>query len=389
MFYVPWDWHVKSAHLAPWLETPMLLLNQWRMPLVFLISGLAVNFVLGEGNRPRMKHGAFARLRIKRLGWPLVFGMAVVVPPQAYYEALANGATAPGYLDFLWRYFSFQDWPDGAFAGSDPGITWNHLWYLPYLLFYTVTLAAILRGLPGPAARVRGCFQRLRGLALVLVPVILLMPIGIWIYPRFPYISHELLGDVYAHAMYGTFFLYGYLIGRDAGLWAEMARLRWQCSVLAVGAFFFLRAFMEMSPPESDGVFQAALVFVVYLNRWAWLLVVLGWGHHLLNRPMAWLGYANRAVYPWYVLHQTIIVVAGAWLAPLDWGPVAEPAVLIAATVAGCAGIMFAIERRVPWLRTAIGLKKLPRRPVQAGIAHQNRPASGGTRRRLRLWPLG
>ena len=43
MFYVPWDWHVKSVHIAPWLETPMLLLNQWRMPLVFMVSGLAVN----------------------------------------------------------------------------------------------------------------------------------------------------------------------------------------------------------------------------------------------------------------------------------------------------------------------------------------------------------
>ena len=97
MFYVPWGWHVKSEHIAPWLQAPMMVLNQWRMPLVFLISGLAVNFLLGEGDRRRMGYGAFAWLRVKRLLVPLIFGMLLIVPPQAYLEALANGATEPGY----------------------------------------------------------------------------------------------------------------------------------------------------------------------------------------------------------------------------------------------------------------------------------------------------
>ena len=33
MFYVAdWDWHVKSAYLAEWLQWPMRVVNQWRMP---------------------------------------------------------------------------------------------------------------------------------------------------------------------------------------------------------------------------------------------------------------------------------------------------------------------------------------------------------------------
>jgi glucan biosynthesis protein C len=357
MFYVPWDWHVKSVHLAPWLETPMLLVNQWRMPLVFLISGLAVNFLLGEGAQRRMGYGAFALARIRRLGWPLMFGMAVVVPPQAYQEALANGATAPGYLDFLWRYFSLRPWPDGAFAGADPGITWNHLWYLPYLLFYTVALALLLRWFRPPVSALRTAFRRLRSLGLVLVPVAVLMPIGLWIYPRFPWISHDLINDGYAHAMYGTFFLYGYLIGRDEGLWSEMARLRRVTLVLAIVAFVVLRGMVVIAPVGDERPFEAALAFVVYLNRWSWLLVVLGWGHALLNRPMRWSGYATRAVYPWYVMHQSVTVLAGVWLSSLALGPVAEPVLLILLTAGGCAGIMYTVERWLPWLRTAIGMK--------------------------------
>jgi peptidoglycan/LPS O-acetylase OafA/YrhL len=377
MFYVPWDWHVKSVHLAPWLETPMLLVNQWRMPLVFLISGLAVNFLLGEGHAPRIGYRRFAWLRIRRLGWPLVFGMLVVVPPQAYFEALRNGAADPGYLSFLWRYFSLQDWPEGAFAGSDIGITWNHLWYLPYLLLYTLVLAAILSWFHGVVARLRAGFRRLRGLALVLVPVMLLMPIGIWVYPRFPYISHDLVSDGYAHAMYGTFFVYGYLIGRDAGLWADMARLRWRTTALAVLTFGVLRGYVAITPPDTSGVFDAALAFVVYLNRWTWLLVVLGWGHRLLNRPMPWLAYANRAVYPWYVLHQTLIVAAGAGLSSLGLGPVVEPVLLILVTVAGCAACMAFVERWAPWLGPAIGMKVRGRTAVSRGQAtKRSGPAS-------------
>ena len=363
MFYVPWDWHVKSAHAAPWLETPMLFLNQWRMPLVFLVSGLAVNFLLGEGGARRMGIGRFARLRISRLGWPLLFGMLVVVPPQAYQEALANGATDPGYLAFLWRYFTFQEWPRDAFSGSDPGITWNHLWYLPYLLFYTLVLACLLRWAGGAMGALRTGFRRLRGLGLALAPVAVLIPIGLWIFPRFPYISHDLLNDWYAHAMYGTFFLAGYLLGRDAGLWAELSRLRWPMLGVASLAFAGMLGLREITVEPLDTASDAALLFLVYLNRWGWLMVVLGWGHRWLNRPMGWLDYANRAVYPWYVLHQTLIVVAGAWLTSLELGPVAEPLALILITAGGCALLMGAVERLAPWLGPALGMKIAGRAP--------------------------
>lgn len=46
MFYVlDWGWHVKSTYLSKWLQFPMIFANQWRMLLLFLISGLAISFV--------------------------------------------------------------------------------------------------------------------------------------------------------------------------------------------------------------------------------------------------------------------------------------------------------------------------------------------------------
>ena len=45
------------------------------------------------------------------------------------------------------------------------------------------------------------------------------------LWPRFPP-THDLVGDAWLHAVYGTLFLYGWWLGTDAGLWAELRRLR-------------------------------------------------------------------------------------------------------------------------------------------------------------------
>lgn len=357
MFYVSWGWHVKSGYSGQWLEPLMIMLNQWRMPLIFLISGLAVNFLLGEGPVRRLGYGAFVWARVRRLLPPLLFGMAVIVPPQAYLEALSNGAIQPGYLSFLLSYFSFQAWPEGAFAGSEPGITWNHLWYLPYLLFYTVLLVPVAAFMQGPGARLRAAIQGMRGPILLLAPVLWLLPIGLWVYPRFPYVNHDLVSDVYAHAMYGSFFLFGYLIS-NSELWAEFKRMRWFTLVLAPVTFISHMVLSGVVTDQSSRAMEVLQIAVVYLNRCTWLLLVLGWAHHLLNRPMVWLGYANRAVFPWYVLHQSITVVAGYYLALLSVGPLLEPILLIALTFGGCALGMYLVDRWAPVLQPLLGMKR-------------------------------
>jgi len=355
MYFVSWDWHVKSPHASETLEPLMLLVNQWRMPLIFVISGLAVSLMLGEGKRPRLGYRAFAATRTRRLLLPLLFGMAVIIPPQAYFEAVYRQAAEPGYLAFLWRYFTFAGWPEGAFAGWQIGITWNHLWYLPYLLSYTLILIPIAWLLSGPGRALRTRFRGLRRLGLYLVPLLPLMAWGLWVYPRFPYIRHDLVTDGYAHALYGTFFLYGYLIGRDPGLWAELRRLRWTSLLLGITGYVVFMAAREVLPEDSDGPASVAFLFVLYLNRWAWILAVLGWGYQLLNRPFPWLPYARHAVYSWYILHQSLTVAAGFYLARLGLDPWLEGVALLAVTIAGCALIHHYVVRQIGWLGPLMG----------------------------------
>lgn len=354
MFYVrDWGWHVKSAYQTEWLQLPMLLVNQWRMPLLFVISGLAVSFVWGKCPAVR-----FALNRVGRLLVPLIFGMAFIVAPQCYYEALSKGIIEPGFLRFMGQYLTFQDFPGDAWGGEEIVVwTWNHLWYLPYLLFYTLLLIPVAKLLDGPAKNIRQWFRSLRGVQVVVVPVVPLMFIGAFIFPKFPYINHALIDDWYAHALYGTLFLCGFLIGRDEGYWAELSRLRRITLAFAILFFIALVARNKFMPDEPSLLLQQVSAAITYLNRWLWIITILGWGHQCLNKPMPWLVYATEAVYPWYILHQTITVVAGYNLAALSLGPVLEPLLLLVVTIGGCFFLHEFVIRRARFLRPLFGLK--------------------------------
>jgi glucan biosynthesis protein C len=346
-----WSFHLKSTHLAEWLQYPMLFLNRWRMELLFLISGLAVHFMRGHAGR-----GSLAWKRSVRLLLPLIFGMLVVLPIQPYAQGRAHGDLAPGFSHFLLHYWThdYQHY----------GLTWNHLWYLPYLWLYTMLLLALLPMLGSTTGRrLRAAFLGLRGSALLVLPALPLLAAGLWLKGRYPE-THALVGDWYAHAIYLCVFFYGYLLGTDAALWRELARLRRQSLTLALTCFalyLFMDKFageLVAGHPLSPTTLLAAKVVIHalrYLYCWSAILAVLGWGHALLNRPFHWLPYAREAVYPWYVLHQSLLLLIAWQLMPLHLGPVLEPTLIVLGTVTGCAVLHEGI-RRVRWLRPLFGL---------------------------------
>ena len=351
MYYVAgWDWHLKSPHAATWLQVPMRAVNLWRMDLVFLISGLSLGLLL---------HGRSARAllgqRSARLLLPLVFGMAVIVPFQPYAEMLAKGLIAPGFGAFLQRYYAGGPWPAGAFAGSDVGLTWNHLWYLPYLWLYS-TVFLLLQPLlaSGPGRRLQAAFIGLRGARLLVLPLLPLMAASLLLWPHFPP-THDLVGDAWLHAVYFTLFLYGCWSGVDAYLWAELRRLRWVALGLAAGLLvlhFTLRSFVAPADPL---LLRWPVRLAGDAYTWAAIVAILGWAHHALNRPWPWLAWANTSVYPWYLLHQSLIIVLVFWLAPLQLGPGLEALLVVGGTVLGCWALT-ALAARIDGLRPCFGL---------------------------------
>jgi len=352
MYYVAgWGWHLKSPHEAAWLQWPMRIVNLWRLDLLFVVSGIAIGF-LRRGQGPL----GLLRQRSARLLVPLAFGMAVVIPFQPYAQGVANGLVEPGFGRFLARYFTGGPWPAGAFDGAKEGVTWNHLWYLAYLWAYTAALVVLLPLLESAAGRkLRAAFTGLRGAALSLAPVLPMLLYSLTLWPRFAP-THDLIHDGWLHAVYFTLFLYGYWIGLDEGFWAEATRLRWKSLGVALALIGVSIPLLVLGTSQwASGRQLMRLLGDFYM--WSAVLAILGWAHLKLNRPWPWLGWANESVYPFYMLHQTLIIVLIVWLAPLALGPAVEPMLLVAGTALGCWGIT-AVVRRSEWLRPLFGLRR-------------------------------
>lgn len=360
MAYVTdWDFHLKSAYTTQWLQPPMIALNRWRMPLLFMISGIAIGLA-GAGRAP----WRFAWRRCGRLLPPLLFGMFVVVAVQAYCQGVSNGKVEPGFGNFLLRYWQVRPWPAGSFDGWEHGITWNHLWYLAYLLPYTGLLMAMvalgrrlpasLPALPAPIALP----------ALLLAPILWEAVCVLWVLPRHPP-THALVGDWFVHAESFPLLVLGYALANNARFWTWAVQLRWStliAALLAIATELSIRQLGRSLDPAQLSEMLAAIRWDVVerLARaaytWLALLTLFGWARHGLNRPFAWLPYCTQAVFPWYILHQSLIIVALYWLAPLHLGPWLEPALVLAATVAGCLLLHEYLIRRVRWLRPLFGM---------------------------------
>ncbi|MES2951220.1 MAG: acyltransferase family protein [Pseudomonadota bacterium] len=359
MLYVAeWGWHVKSSYLSEALQIPMLMLNRWRMDLIFLVSGISTALLMQHTSS---RIGGFLRQRTRRLLLPLAFGMVVVVPIQPYCEGVFNGAIQPGFVPFLVRYYTGTTWPEHAFAGWQYGYTWNHLWYLAYLWCYTRVLAALLPAFNTRLGqRLLAAFTGLRGARLLLLPALPLMLYTVMLQARFPE-TKDLLHDWYLHPVYFTIFVYGWCLARSDALWAELLRLRKPALALALacgGAYLALvlsfKAKDEISTATQWLIWTLRNVYV-----WSTLCAILGWAYALLNRPFRWLPWATEAVYPWYLLHQSLIVLLAYWLVPLKLGPVAEPLLVGVGTVLGCWALTSGLVVRSPRLRPLFGLKPL------------------------------
>ena len=356
MVFVPWGFQVKTAHPLVWTEIPMFLTSPWRLTLLFVVSGYASRALLAKTKDA----GAFLKGRSARLLWPLLFGMAVIVPPQTWVELSTQHGYAQGFLHFWARdYFRF---------GTLSGIvmpTYNHLWFVAYLWVYTAGLT-VLSLVPG-SGRTQGWFDRaFGGWRALVIPAVYFVVLEAVIFHRTED-THDFVNDGVAHLRYIAAFLFGFGLAGSAVVKAALARHWRVAAVVAVGCWVLIAAMLlawpDFSFPESETVLLTYRV-ARHLETWAAIAALIGIATRFWNRDHRWRATLAEATFPFYIVHQTIIVVVEGWLLPLHLSAAAEFAILVPTTVAGC-WAFYLIGRELAWLRPLIGLKRLAK-PVPA-----------------------
>jgi hypothetical protein len=353
MYYVTWDWHVKSPHASHAIEPLMMLTSPWRLSLLFLVSGVATGFLLA-----RQGAGHFLGQRSTRLLIPLAFGMLVIVPPQSYLEVVEKLNYSGSFAEFYRLYITGFH---GFCRGSDCLImpTWNHLWFVAYLWVYTAVLYGAVRLVPRMIPWLRRLAQkRLSGAGILLWPLAYLIVIRFGLAPRFP-ATHAMVGDWYNHAMYFGVFLLGFALAGARAAWVTLERTRWLTLGLGLLGWAFLSAYSaayagDAVPPESLRLFSRGIYGA---EQWLAIAAVVGFAHRHLTHDSAARRYLTTAIFPVYILHQTVIVVVAHALKPSQLYPPVEGLLLVLVTITTCF-LGYEAIRRMRVLRPLFGVAR-------------------------------
>lgn len=350
MFFVPWGWHVKIAQPLDWVTIPMLATNSWRLPLLFLVSGYASAALFAKLGGS----GAFARSRSARLLIPLLFAVVFIIPPQPWID-LAGQHGYPHGFRYFWShdYFGFQ------FLDGIALPTWQHLWFVVYMWVYTILAAAVLAWAP-VAVRARiadGAARQLGGVGL------LTLPLAGWllIAAAFPdhQETHALFDDGPSHLHYLIPFAVGWLLRVRPVLFDAVRRWWRVAAVLALAAFAVVAAIMMLRLSGNGPGAWGDLAFDVarQVQGWTAIVALVGLADRYWNRDHPQRAMLAEAVFPFYIVHQTIIVVVGWYLLRGDVAALPSFLILLAATTLGC-WLFYRIGRSIGWLRPLIGLQR-------------------------------
>lgn len=354
MYYVTWDWHVKSPFASDLLEPFMFLSSPWRLGLLFFVSGVASSFLLAK-----TRAGAFVRQRSWRLLLPLLFGMLVIVPLQPYYEVVEKVGYTGSFTDFMRLYVTGY----GGFCREDCLMlpTWNHLWFVAYLWVYTALLGLVvaLAGVQRLERWGESLARLMGGWRAIVLPAAVLALARILLKDRFE-TTHALVDDFHSHGVYLTLFTAGVLLARQEGFWQTVQALRKHALGIALACWAWLVWYWLMADHDQHSTALMDVIRpgerVLYaLCQWCAIVAACGFARRHLNTDGPARRYLTLAVFPVYILHQTLIVTLGHKLQPFGLAPAVEGPLIIALTLALCFGSYEAI-RRTPVLRPLFGL---------------------------------
>lgn len=350
-FFNSEDWHVKNPNTYFGMDVWEIILANWMMPLIFLISGASIFYALNKSGV-----GKFIKDKVLRLLVPLVtMGIIIFGVVQMYLEDLTHGQFSGSFLEFVPYYFQtsifFESW----------GV---HLWYLKMLFIFCLVFLPLFLWLKrgsgqGVLAKSGNLLASPGAVYLLSLPTILCLVLT----------NRESFwgdlgwggGSILTHA---TFFLSGFLIVSHEGLQKNIQRFRWLSLALAVTLMVTIFSlYMAFGEPAFGSLLYAPFFALWGLWSWCWVLAILGFGTKHLNFNKPILSHANEAVLPFYILHQPVLLVIGYFVVQWAIPDLAKWTIIFASSFALIMLFYELTVRRFNGMRVLFGMKWLRKLP--------------------------
>jgi peptidoglycan/LPS O-acetylase OafA/YrhL len=321
--FQPWGVFIGFIQSEQSLESiwvPMAMMNVWRIPILFFVSGMGVAFAIRKRDWKQL-----LLERARRIFLPFLFGALFIVPIHM----------------FLWQKYYQQD------PGYSPSV--GHLWFLGYLFAYVLLLFPLFfylkRKENGRVTRwLRQIYSHPLGLLLIVLPFVL----------------ETVLVKPEIHEMYAMTF-HGFLLGLMAfffgftciqsgdAFWQTVLKWRWLFLILAIGLFLLRVVEFDLRSPN----------YLLAVESSLWIFTVFGFGYRYLNRPSRALSYLSQGAYPIYIIHMIFLYLGSYFLFPLNIPVSMKFLFVIIITGAGCFALYDLVIRRIDFLRPLFGLKRI------------------------------
>lgn len=302
VFVAEWDWHIKNPELSNVLLEVNYWMSTFRMPLLFFVSGY-ISYLLLD----RLNWKMFVYQRFNRLIIPTIIWTFILVAPQIFFQRKLEGVDM-NYLEFYKTFLQFKIYPEGNFH-------WLHLWFIPYLFCYnlfSIPLYLLLKKYSNLSSHLIKLSKRPASLfGFVFIAIIPYTFLSVH-YEA----SYDLINDIARHSFFIFFIIAGLLLFKfqqAIDLLESKRKLFFRLALLSIIFINILRwngwepySIWEnwISKPQTY-----LYIALQNFNTWMWVFMCIGYGKKYLNKGSNILKYANNAVYPFYILHQTVIVV--------------------------------------------------------------------------------
>lgn len=321
IIFQPWAMFIgfiRSDKLIELLWVPMTMLNVWRIPLLFYVSGMGLFFAMKKRNWKQLFFE-----RSKRILLPFVFGFLAITPLH------------------MFAFQKYYNMPLSYYPHS------GHLWFLGNIFIYVLLLSPLFFYLKKNNNR-----KFKKAISKIMTYAIGPLSVSVFFILEVSLVKPQLF-EIYAQTWHGFFngllaFLFGYLFFYNGlTFWKTVSKWKWVYLGIAT-VLFIIRLY---------GFESLETIYITAIESNCWIMGIFGLGHHYLNKPSALLNYLTQAAYPIYIIHMFVLFLGACIILPLKIHPLLQFIAITLFSFISCFIVYEFTITRMPFLRPLFGLK--------------------------------